>query len=578
METISVTTTSRSLRLIKPTALIVGSNLGLKLISSPVWRAQDPQRGNGAFWIELNPIVGFQRFLSLLAPSKALPTLLQTMARFKAKQPSSGAAEKKKPRMSNAERSAYFSRREAAKVLRSVLQGDAHRRAVASIKSLVYSPSIKNKKATFALVCQTLKHLPIIKDVLEGANILNSRWKRQVELEISFVGDAEKFLLQRKVSLQSALARLLVRKKMKCIEDLLDRYQTPDVSKPRYVRVNTLKLDVDSALIDLRKQYMVEKDDLVPDLLKLPPKCDLHDHPLVMNGSVFMQGKASSMVAAALDPDPGWELAYFHVSVKVLDACAAPGNKTVHLAALMRGKGKVIACELNKERIKRLADTVRLSGAYIEVFHGNFLSLDPKDPPYSKVRAILLDPSCSGSGTVAERLDHLLPSHAAGQSANVDETERLTKLASFQKKVLTHALCFPQVERIVYSTCSIHQIENEDVVKSILPLAASHGFRLGTPFPQWHRRGLPVLEGFEHLVRTDPVEDKEGFFIALFVREEGSVIHPSLSPDSSHLSLVKRTKRKNLSKKEARIRMPTLYGGMFKMFLYSKPSFRVNLK
>ncbi|MBA0806883.1 hypothetical protein Gohar_022726 [Gossypium harknessii] len=504
------------------------------------------------------------------------------MARFKAKQPSSGAAEKKKPRMSNAERSAYFSRREAAKVLRSVLQGDAHRRAVASIKSLVYSPSIKNKKATFALVCQTLKHLPIIKDVLEGANILNSRWKRQVELvyiitydilfgqEISFVGDAEKFLLQRKVSLQSALARLLVRKKMKRIEDLLDHYQTPDVSKPRYVRVNTLKLDVDSALIELRKQYMVEKDDLVPDLLKLPPKCDLHDHPLVMNGSVFMQGKASSMVAAALDPEPGWE---------VLDACAAPGNKTVHLAALMRGKGKVIACELNKERIKRLADTVRLSGACnIEVFHSDFLSLDPKDPPYSKVRAILLDPSCSGSGTVAERLDHLLPSHAAGQSANVDETERLTKLASFQKKALTHALCFPQVERIVYSTCSIHQIENEDVVKSILPLATSHGFRLATPFPQWHRRGLPVLEGFEHLLRTDPVEDKEGFFIALFIREEGSVIHPSLIPDSSHLSLVERTRRKNLSKKEARIIMPTLFGGMFKMFLYSKPSFRVNLK
>lgn len=49
--------------------------------------------------------------------------------------------------------------------------------------------------------------------------------------------------------------------------------------------------------------------------------------------------------------------------MKVLDACAAPGNKTVHLAALMRGKGKVIACELNKERIKRLEDTVRLSGA-----------------------------------------------------------------------------------------------------------------------------------------------------------------------------------------------------------------------
>ena len=49
---------------------------------------------------------------------------------------------------------------------------------------------------------------------------------------------------------------------------------------------------------------------------------------------------------------------------KVLDACAAPGNKTVHLAALMKRKSKFIACELQKERIiKRLKDTIKLFGA-----------------------------------------------------------------------------------------------------------------------------------------------------------------------------------------------------------------------
>ncbi|GMI78177.1 tRNA methyltransferase 4h [Hibiscus trionum] len=171
--------------------------------------------------------------------------------------------------------------------------------------------------------------------------------------EISFVGDAEKFLVQQKVSLQSSLARLLVRKKIKCIKYLVDHCQTPNVSKPHYVSVNTLKLDVYSAIVELEKQYMVQKDNMVPDLLKLPPKCDLHYHHLVMNGTII-QGKASSMVAATLDPEPVWE---------VLNACAVPGNKTVHLVALMRRKGKVMACELNKERIKRLADTVRLSGA-----------------------------------------------------------------------------------------------------------------------------------------------------------------------------------------------------------------------
>ncbi|KAJ0031998.1 hypothetical protein Pint_13728 [Pistacia integerrima] len=453
----------------------------------------------------------------------------------------SGAAKaSRNQRLSNAERSAYFARREAAKVLRCVLQGDAQRRAVGSIKSLVYSPSVRNKKATFALVCQTLKHLPIIKEVLETSSILNSKWKRQEELvyiitydilfgqDILLVGDAEKFLMLHKDAIQSSLARLLVRKKAKCIEDLTALYQTPDVTKPRYVRVNTLKMDVDSAVLELGKQYMVRKDDMVPDLLILPPGSDLHNHPLVVNGMIvcFHRERQVHWLQQPLLPNqdgrsamPSFGPCTLIISdIKVLDACSAPGNKTVHLAALMKGKGKVIACELNKERVKRLEDTVMLSD--IEVLHGDFLNLDPKDPPYSEVCAILLDPSCSGSGTAAERLDHLLPSHAAGHASDIIDTERLNKLAAFQKKALAHALSFPAVERVVYSTCSIHQTENEDVVKSVLPLATSYGFQLATPFPQWHRRGLLVFEGSEHLLRTDLVEDKEGFFIALFERRD----------------------------------------------------------
>ncbi|XP_024953090.1 25S rRNA (cytosine-C(5))-methyltransferase NSUN5 isoform X2 [Citrus sinensis] len=467
----------------------------------------------------------------------------------------SGASAKtsRNGRLSNAERSAYFARREAAKVLRLVLRGDARRRAVGSIKSLVYSPSVKNKKATYALVCQTLKHLSIIKQVLDSASILNSKWK-----EISLVGDAEKFLMLHKGAIQLALAQLLVRNKVKSIEDLMALYQTPDVPKPRYVRVNTLKMDVDSAVLELGKQFVVQKDDLVPDLLILPPGCDLHVHPLIVNGCVFLQGKASSMVAAALAPKPGW---------KVLDACSAPGNKTVHLAALMKGKGKIVACELNKERVRRLKDTIKLSGAAnIEVLHGDFLNLDPKDPAYSEVRAILLDPSCSGSGTAAERLDHLLPSHASGHTADPTEMERLNKLSAFQKKALRHALSFPGVERVVYSTCSIHQVENEDVIKSVLPIAMSFGFQLATPFPQWNCRGLPVFEGSEHLLRTDPVEDKEGFFIALFVK--GNIIDRSKNPTmpSSYNSTVSEHIKGNKTIKKTKCMKLFMHNRMFKIW------------
>ncbi|XP_010536177.1 PREDICTED: probable 28S rRNA (cytosine-C(5))-methyltransferase isoform X2 [Tarenaya hassleriana] len=488
------------------------------------------------------------------------------MARGRANAPQrvAGKPPAKQP-FSGAERSAYFARREAARILRCVLHGDAERRAVASIKSLVYSPSVRNKRATFALVCETLKHLNVIKDVLEIANVLNSKWKRQEALiyiicydilfgqDMPSVGDAEKFLMGRKDALLSALAKLLVRKKVKSIDELMVPSQHFDVSKPRYVRVNTLKMDVGSAMHELEKQYTVQKDEIVPDLLVMPPGSDLHDHPLVKNGNIFLQGKASSMVAAALHPEPGWE---------VLDACSAPGNKTVHLAALMKGKGRLVACELNKERVKRLEQTIKLSGASnIEVFHGDFLGLNPEDPSFAKVRAILLDPSCSGSGTTADRLDHLLPSHTADNSANYD-TMRLHKLAIFQKKALAHALSFPQVERVVYSTCSIHQIENEDVVASVLPLASSFGFKLTTPFPQWNRRGLPVFPGSEHLLRMDPVEDKEGFFIALFVR--------TTTGDNNLQSETLKQGNKARSGRRNGIRRSFVWPKMFRAWSYSR--------
>ncbi|KAF8691526.1 hypothetical protein HU200_040673 [Digitaria exilis] len=431
-----------------------------------------------------------------------------------------------------AERAAFFARREAAAVLRRVLRGDATRRAAGSIKSLVYSPTVRNKRATFALVCQTLKYLPILKEVLGSSGILNSKWKKQEELVvvtaydilfgqgIAVSGSAEQLIMTHKDTLSNALDRICAKRKVSNVQDLLGK-KTEVKPKPRFLRVNTLKTTTDSVVEELGKIHMVDKDDMVPDMLVLPPGTDLHSHPLVTNGKVFLQGKASCMVAVALSPKPGW---------KVIDACAAPGNKTVHLAALMNGEGSIIACELNKERAKTLQHTVRRSGANnIQTVNGDFLDIDSNDPSYAEVRAILLDPSCSGSGISAERLDYLLPSHSRDEQDDASTSSRVLKLSAFQKKALSHALSFPSVERVVYSTCSIHQVENEDVVNAVLPLATSLGFELATPFPQWHRRGLPVFEGSEHLLRTDPEDNLEGFFIALFVRKVacGGVEEPS---------------------------------------------------
>ncbi|KAK1408336.1 hypothetical protein QVD17_40026 [Tagetes erecta] len=123
-----------------------------------------------------------------------------------------------------------------------------------------------------------------------------------------------------------------------------------DVKKPRYVRVNTLKLDVETAMFELGKENVVQKDDMIPDLLMLPP--DKIISPTFSSTKELQQIVLRTSVA--LGPKPGWE---------VIDACVAPGNKTVHLAALMKGDGKLVACEFNKDRVKRLEQTTKLAGA-----------------------------------------------------------------------------------------------------------------------------------------------------------------------------------------------------------------------
>ncbi|EEB87810.1 hypothetical protein MPER_14687, partial [Moniliophthora perniciosa FA553] len=77
---------------------------------------------------------------------------------------------------------------------------------------------------------------------------------------------------------------------------------------------------------------------------------------------------------------------------------------------------------------------------------------------------ILLDPSCSGSGIV-NRLDYLLEQE--GESDKELES-RLQKLAGFQLLMIKHAMKFPNIKRIAYSTCSIHATENERVVCAAL--------------------------------------------------------------------------------------------------------------
>mmetsp|Transcript_2592 Transcript_2592/g.9469 ORF Transcript_2592/g.9469 Transcript_2592/m.9469 type:complete len:530 (+) Transcript_2592:303-1892(+) len=436
--------------------------------------------------------------------------------------------------------------RQSASIVAKLLKADRTRRGGSAIKALTLQPDIRGKRATHALCCETLRHLAVLKEVEADCGLVRAAKSTKglkltpelayvllyemlvSERESEAVGDEETFVLGRKRALQAALARRLAEAGVSSVAALLGNGAASAMGAgekdfpalPRHVRANALQgMTPATAEATLRKDgFAPERDALLDDVLTLPPGTDLHAHALVKSGELIQQGWSSCLPARALAPQPGWA---------VVDACAAPGNKTTHLAALMGGEGCIYAYERDKTRFERLKKTVAMAGAKgcVRPTLGDFLSSDPRrDVALRRVKAVLLDPSCSGSGTVRTRGDHLLPSSAAADANTNDESSsaRVEALARFQEAALRHALSFPGALRVVYSTCSVYERENEEVVKRVLSLAAERGFALECPFPRWPRRGLPGVEGHDKLVRVHPSEDHaEGFFVALFVRAEG---------------------------------------------------------
>ena len=318
---------------------------------------------------------------------------------------------------------------------------------------------------------------------------------------------------------------------------------------PRWVRVNTLKTTVKEQVETTFGSYKIvgtlgevlrsdhtivlHVDEHIPNLLALPASTDLSKTPAYLGGAIILQDKASCFPAHLLDP--------MQSDGNCLDACAAPGNKTTHLAAILHSRRggnsspMILACERDKPRASSLLDMVRKAGAeaQVNVHSGqDFLKIKPAQDPWNAVGSLLLDPSCSGSGIVGrdDILKVTLPSRDTTDSSTrskkrkrdapkkshpsemvtpisegepkdespVDQlTTRLEALSAFQLKLLLHAFSFPKACKITYSTCSIYPEENERVVIRALQseIARERAWRILRRHEQveglqnWHIRG-----------------------------------------------------------------------------------------
>ena len=161
-----------------------------------------------------------------------------------------------------------------------------------------------------------------------------------------------------------------------------------------------------------------------------------------------IQDSSAQLVTYLLDPQP---------DEVIIDACAAPGGKTTHIAELMNDKGQIWACDAKASRLKKLQENVqRLNLHSIAICTG-----DSRDAKFQASTAdrVLLDAPCSGLGTLHRRAD-----------ARWQKTpETVGELATLQRQLLQQVATWVKPGGIlVYATCTIHPLENEAVVRSLL--------------------------------------------------------------------------------------------------------------
>ncbi len=211
------------------------------------------------------------------------------------------------------------------------------------------------------------------------------------------------------------------------------------------LRVNTLVTDPESlaSALPVPARRAAELPD---EALVIEGPFDAHGHPLFAAGAYQPQSRASMRVTPALDPQPG---------ERILDLCAAPGGKTTHIAARMGDRGTIISVERHPGRAKALTRTAtRLRASSVQVTTADAEQLNfPRE-----FDRVLVDPPCSGLGTLQGHPDlrwRMTP-------------ERVEELFALQVRILERGLgALRSGGTLVYSTCTLTERENEDVLAAV---------------------------------------------------------------------------------------------------------------
>jgi 16S rRNA (cytosine967-C5)-methyltransferase len=247
------------------------------------------------------------------------------------------------------------------------------------------------------------------------------------------------------------------------------------------LRVNTLKINRKSLQTQLdHEEIASEAPSTFPDALVLEQRQNIFTRQQFKDGLFEIQDAGSQLIAPFLQAAPG---------MRVIDACAGGGGKTLHLAALMQNKGRIIAMDTEGWKLEELKKRARRAGA------GNIETRVIESSKTIKrlensADRVLLDVPCSGLGVIRRNPD-------AKWKLSIDFIERVKEL---QQHILAdYSTMVKKDGLLVYSTCSLLPSENE---KQIIAFLETHKDSFELVDQKWM---LPS-EGFD------------GFYMALIKR------------------------------------------------------------
>lgn len=270
------------------------------------------------------------------------------------------------------------------------------------------------------------------------------------------------------------------------------------------LRVNNLKYSIQDLMkyfkdINIKfDRVLWYKDALV---IKNANEKDLQKLEIYKEGKIYLQSLPSMIPPLVLAPAEG---------DRILDLTAAPGGKTTEMASIMNGKGYILANELDKLRCERLKYNVEMQGAdIVEVVNGRGEKIGENyKEQFDKV---LLDAPCSGEGRFTI---YNVQSYKQWSMKTVNE------LVKTQKKLFKSAYeALKPGGTLVYSTCTLNKLENEQIIDWALNNFNIKQERIDLDIKQ----AVPAFSnGFDKnvgkAIRILPSKDMEGFFVAKFTK------------------------------------------------------------